>query len=43
MRARFQIRHRHKAPRDEQIEKHRAMLLQHVEKLAALMAGVDDA
>jgi hypothetical protein len=29
--------------RIEQIEKHRAMLLQHVEKLAALMAGLDDA
>jgi hypothetical protein len=29
--------------RIEQIEKHRAMLLQHVEKLAAVMAGLDEA
>lgn len=31
------------AGRIEQIDKHRAMLIQHVGKLAALMAGLDDA
>jgi hypothetical protein len=30
------------AGRIEQIDKHRAMLMQHVEKLAMLLAGLDD-